>query len=61
MKAQLIDAIRKLLADRMAWWRGLSDADRWALWRVLSYAELETLPESVLKAIKESLKNNPHP
>jgi len=80
-KAKLVAAIHKLLADRWAWWSGLSDADRWALWSRLSdadrralwsglsdadrwawwsrlsYAELESLPASVLECIKDDLES----
>ena len=68
-KSELIATIRKLVADRRAWWSGLSYADRWALWSGLSYgdrsawwsglsyAELEDLPVSVLESIKEDLES----
>ena len=38
-KSELIATIRKLVADRRAWWSGLSYADRWALWSGLSDAD----------------------
>ena len=73
MKSELIADIKKLVADRWAWWSGLSNADRWAWWSGLSDAdrrawwsglsdaEMEELPVSVLESIKESLENDPKP
>ena len=67
-KENLIAEIRKLLAERRAWWSGLSYAERRALWSGLSYAErrawwsglsdadLKEFPVSVLESIKESLE-----